>query len=92
MKNLKTKISYALYILLVAFLFTSCNPRMDKGEDVFTTNILEVQKIKQSITYIEDEKTGLCFAVLNNHTDGFRSTFTMACVPCDSLKNVTISK
>lgn len=92
MRNLSKKLSYTLYILLVAFLFTGCNLRVDKGEDLFQTNILEVQKIKQSITYIKDEQTGLCFAILNNHTDGFRSTFTMACVPCDSLKNVNVSK
>jgi len=92
MKNLRTKLSYAFYTFLVAFLFTGCNPRMSKGEDLNQTNILEVQKIKQSITYIKDEQTGLCFAVLNNHTDGFRSTFTIACVPCDSLKNVNVSK
>lgn len=92
MKNLRTKLSYAFYTLLVAFLFTGCNLRMDKGEDLNRTNILEAQKIKESITYIKDEKTGLCFAVLNNHTDGFRSTFTMACVPCDILNNVNVSK
>lgn len=92
MKRFKILKSYTLYTLLAAFLFTGCNPRMGKGEDLNKTNILEVQKIKQSITYIKDEKIGLCFAVLNNHTDGFRSTFTIACVPCDSLKNVNVSK
>ena len=30
MKNLRTKLSYAFYTLLVAFLFCSCNIKSDK--------------------------------------------------------------
>ncbi len=91
-KNLISKVAICLYLVLATFLFAGCNLRADKGEDLHKTNILEVQVIKENLTYIYDERTGLCFAVLNNHTDGFRSTFTITCVPCDSLKSVEVSK
>lgn len=89
MKNskLNTKTAIAAYAMLVAILFCGCNLRQNKGEDLNETNDLEVRVIKDKLTYIKDDKTGLCFAVLNN-TDGFRNTFAITCVPCDSLKRV----
>ena len=81
----------ALSALLVAVLFCGgCNPRQNEGEDLHKTNDDEAQVIKDKLTYIKDDKTRLCFAVLNNHTDGFRSTFAITCVPCDSLKRVGV--
>lgn len=44
------------------------------------------------IQYIKDNRTGLCFAyvgssrIMTVDTEGLG----MACVPCDSLKNVTV--
>ncbi len=78
-------------IILLALLVFGCQDiRKNEGEDLHHTNEDEVKVIKDKITYIKDYRTGLCFAVLNNHTDGFRSTFIITCVPCDSLKRVNI--
>lgn len=94
---MKTKISinrlapaFASVLLAVVLLCGGCNIRQDAGEDLHKANEEECDVIKAKLTYIKDEKTGLCFAVLNNHTDGFRSTFAIACVPCDSLKAVGV--
>lgn len=92
MKTLKLQrvTHYFSYILLATVLFSSCEIRERQGEDLNITNEDEVSTIKSKITYIKDDKTGLCFAVLNNSTDGFRSTFSITCVPCDSLKRVSL--
>jgi len=88
--NLMQKTRYCGYILLATVLFYSCGLRARQGEDIHVTNDEEAIVIKSKITYIKDERTGLCFAVLNNSTDGFRSTFSITCVPCDSLKRVSL--
>ena len=92
MKTLKLQrvTRYFGYILLATVLFSSCGLRARQGEDIHNTNDEEAIVIKSRITYIKDERTGLCFAVLNNSTDGYRSTFTITCVPCDSLKRVSL--
>lgn len=93
MKNSKftKKPAIALYAMLaVVLLCGGCNLRQNAGEDLHKANEEECDVIKAKLTYIKDEKTGLCFAVLNNHTDGYRSTFAIACVPCDSLKEVGV--
>lgn len=38
MKNLRTKLSYALYTLLVAVAFTSCTERTKVNRDDYTKN------------------------------------------------------
>jgi hypothetical protein len=41
MKNLKTKLSYTLYILLVAFLFTGCGEHNPKNESEFKIIVVD---------------------------------------------------
>ena len=38
MKNLKKKLSYAIYLILVAFLFTSCADLSPHAQDCVTSN------------------------------------------------------
>ncbi len=87
MKNLKFK---KIAIVLAVIILSSCAIRENKGEDLHKTNEEECDVIKSKLTYLRDEKTGLCFAVLNNHTNGHRSTFAITCVPCDSLKRLIV--
>ncbi len=76
--------------LFLLLLMSSCTLRFNKGEDLFPINSDEIKALKGRINYFKDNQTGLCFAVWNNHTDGYRSTFITTCVPCDSLKNVIV--
>ena len=69
---------------LVLVISSGCGLRAGKGEDLHKSNATEVQVLKASLTYIRDEY-GNCFAILNNSTDGFRSTFTMAGIDCSRL-------
>lgn len=82
------KNSKLLIVLLIILLvsLSGCDARLEKGEDLTITNHVEAEIIKMNLTYIKDQK-GNCFAVLNNKTDGFRNTFTMAKVNCESLAN-----
>ena len=79
-----------LLIVLLSVLLVSlggCSDiRQEKGKDLTKTNLTESETIKVNLTYIEDQK-GNCFAVLNNKTNGYRNTFTMASVNCATLAN-----
>jgi len=81
---LNFKSAKMLAICLTALLVTGCGLRMDRGEDLAKANEVEIEIIKVNLVYIKDQN-GNCFAILNNHTDGFRSTFTMAGVNCSSV-------
>lgn len=51
----------------------------------------DTQKAAKKMTYFKDKKTGLCFAAVNSETYGVRMVVTsIACVPCDSLKNTIL--
>lgn len=89
MKKLRLLPSAVLAAILMLCAVSSCGLRAREGEDLHPTNEVEATVIKSNLTYIHDERTGLCFAILNNSTDGFRSTFSITCVPCDSLKPIT---
>ena len=83
MKNLKRS-TFALSILIALLCVTGCDIRVDKGEDLHTANKTELRVIKESLVYFTDEY-GNCFATLNNHTDGYRSTFTLASIDCNKM-------
>lgn len=90
---MKTKFTKKFVIALYAMLLCcGCDLQQygGRGQDIHKANEEECDMIKAKLTYIKDEKTELCFAVLNNYTHGFRSTFAIACVPCDSLKTVGV--
>ena len=52
MKNLRTKTSHTLYILLVVFLFCGCNPQPKNGSSE-TKNGDYVTKVIDGCEYIE---------------------------------------
>jgi hypothetical protein len=85
MKTLK-RTALLVTIGCSALLVSGCDLRMDAGEDLAAANEVEKAVIKANLQYIKDQHDN-CFAVLNNHTDGFRSTFTMAHVDCSSIGN-----
>ena len=84
--NTLKRTALLLAIGCIALLVSGCDLRMDAGEDLATANETEKAVIKANLQYIQDQH-GNCFAVLNNHTNGFRSTFTMAHVDCASIGN-----
>lgn len=55
------------------------------GDDIAAANEQEIAKIKENLRYFKDDKTGLCFAVLNNQTSGMHATFSITAVPCEKL-------
>lgn len=71
-------------IILLCLVFSACL-RVREGEDMALTNDTEVAQFKARLRYVYDENTDLCYAVLNNYTDGFRNTFTFAAIPCDKV-------
>lgn len=73
-------------MLVFVCSLSACNLREHNGEDQSQTNIKQVNAILNSLTYIKDESNDLCFAVLNNATNGFRNTFTIATVDCTKIK------
>lgn len=84
-KSLLKKVGFGfVWPLLCAVLFAGCL-RFRVGEDLFIPNSHEISRLKQSIIYIKDERTNLCFACINNATDGFRNTFVISNVPCENV-------
>lgn len=49
-----------------------------------------VKRVKNNMTYFKDDSTGLCFASVNSISTQGGSYTSITCVPCDSLKNVTV--
>ena len=46
-----------------------------------------VEKTKKNLIYFKDERTNLCFGIIDN-----KSSVSITCVPCDSLKNIELNK
>lgn len=86
MMNLK-KTALLLAITWSALSVSGCALRRNIGEDLAAANETEKAVIKANLQYIQDQY-GNCFAILNNHTDGFRSTFSMAHVDCASIEEL----
>jgi Tfp pilus assembly protein PilP len=72
-------------VLVVSCLAMVGCLRLRQGEDITTMTREELEKVAASIEYISDARTELCFAVINNYTDGFRNTFVIANVQCDKV-------
>jgi len=52
---------------------------------------LEDRQIIDKISYIHDNNTGLCFAIVKCQvSQQGHSNFNITCVPCDSLKRVRV--
>lgn len=49
-----------------------------------------VKSVGRNLTYFKDARTGLCFASVNSNSTQGGSYTSIACVPCDSLKNVEV--
>lgn len=78
--KLRNLVDIAVYTVL-AVVLTGCQFNSE-------TNVKEVKK---NIVYFKDENTNLCFASINSTSTGSLSeTTSIACVPCDSLKNVSV--
>ncbi|MFA5366316.1 MAG: hypothetical protein WC333_00135 [Dehalococcoidia bacterium] len=77
MKNLG---KIMVLIMVSAMLFSSCQ----------WTGKPNTHKLERNIEYFKDEETGLCYAAVNSiQADGLANS-SIACVPCDSLKNVKV--
>lgn len=71
-------------LVAVVFVVTSCSLRQNVGEDMHTPNPTELEVFVNNLAYTKDTH-GICYAVLNNHTQGHRSTFTFSTIPCDRV-------
>ncbi len=70
-----------LALLLVCVALTACNLRMRSGEDLANATEQELAEFRHNLKYTKDPR-GICYAVLANNTDGFRTTLTFAEVDC----------
>lgn len=73
--------------LLCGVVWLATNLRERKGEDIQVLTDAERDEVVTSIRYARDPRTGLCFAILAQNTDGFRTTFSVANVPSDVCGN-----
>ena len=78
-------LAVSLIFLLGASALVGCNLRQRQGEDLTEATKVELKTLTDNLAYTKEEKTGVCYAVLNNSTNGFRNTFTFAAVPCDKV-------
>lgn len=67
-------------LLLLLFFVASCQ----------MTEKTDIKQIKENLTYFKDERTGLCYAVVNSISTQGGSYTSITCVPCDSLKHVKV--
>ena len=69
---------FLLILLGLFFVGCSVNPsKVDKPE-----------KFMKTITYVKDERTGLCFSIIATRKSfaTYQSGVGMACVPCSSVE------
>lgn len=74
--------------IFFGLLFTSllgCNIR--HTDNLRLSKPSELQDIKANLSYIKDSTTNLCFAVLT-YCSYARMSYSIACVPCDSVKKL----
>lgn len=75
-------------ILIITLLFCGCNPNYSIPEiREGGSNTVEVQELKNSIVYLKDSTTNLCFAVLKSYNNK-GDIYSFTCVPCDSIKKL----
>jgi len=63
--------------ILALILLTSCDTGPATSDEA--TN---------QITYMKDNKSGLCFARTTSNSYGGHDITSITCVPCDSVKNL----
>lgn len=63
-------------IILISLLMVGCS----------------AESAHKEIEYFKDKRTGLCFAEYGNIGSITTDSYTITCVPCDSLKNVNLSR
>jgi len=71
-------------ILILGLSMVSCSLRRGEGEDIHLANEKEKKQFINNLTY-EKDYHGICYAILNNHTADYRSTFTFAVVDCEKV-------
>lgn len=93
MKNL---ISFVVVMVLLVFMSCDKDPEKSKNHDpesigIKKPNLAELEMVMENVSYIKDKKTGLCFLVnYSGKTVASYYVVNLTCVPCDSLKNVTV--
>lgn len=73
----------SLLMFLCGIIVTSCNLTTSPSSTGAHENASQ-------ITYTKDDRSGLCFGMLNSMHSGYEST-SITCVPCDSVEKL-ISK
>ena len=68
--------------LLSIVTMTSCQQTKQSNPD----------EIKKNLIYFQDSNTNLCFGAINSITAQGYEVTSVTCVPCDSLKNVSVLK
>lgn len=67
---------------LSILVMTSCQQTEQSNPD----------EIKKNLIYFQDSNTNLCFGAINSITAQGYEVTSVTCVPCDSLKNVSVLK
>lgn len=77
-------------LLVAALLLTGC--KVEKK--VNSTEVVndEAVSVASSISYIHDERTGLCFALTSSHSYAGNNIATIATVPCTEKVLALIEK
>ncbi len=85
------KVNFILGVLLLTLI--SCNKdksetEIQLKEKVYTQQIYGETAARdiQKVVYIKDNRTGLCFGEIEPNSN----SESITCVPCDSLKKVTV--
>jgi hypothetical protein len=76
---------FVLYALL-AVTFSACGSRTS----LKTASENETKEVVEKLVYVKDTRTGLCFATVRSTSYPGLNVLSIACVPCDSLKNVEV--
>ena len=63
--------------ILISVVVSGCGPSYN-----------EQKIVNAKIRYFQDPQTNICFAEIESHTAYDYNVISIACVPCDSLKNL----
>lgn len=79
-----------ILIICVITLLTSCGETyMERQDRLLQEKVIPIGGY-QSFFYCKDSVTNLCYAIATSKTSGGYLVNALACVPCDSLKNVVV--
>lgn len=68
--------------MLSIVTMTSCQQTKQSNTD----------EIKKNLIYFKDSNTNLCFGAINSFSAQGYEVTSITCVPCDSLKNISVLK